>query len=268
VGEPCAADGVGTRCVESAYCEPNGSAPNAGVCRAFCDLRTENPNDLLRCETDEICDPIGPSIPGPTGEEVFSFGRCAVPCSGEGYADTANCPANLQTCRPGDPRICEASGDNAVGTACGSVISNECAPGLTCVNGLNLGVAGQEALAMPGTCRTLCDPFAATSGCAANEACVVDWLFLSTDAGYCEPLGQPAPTPDAYGDCATPNTACGDRAFCIQFTGQTVETWATTAQQEAHAPRRSATPTRVRTSASSSASTHFASRTNNHLVLR
>jgi hypothetical protein len=63
----------------------------------------------------------------------------------------------------------------------------------------------------------LCDPFG--DDCAADEHCVADLLNPTLGYGFCLERGQAQPTTQPFGACETPDTACADRGFCVEFVG-------------------------------------------------
>lgn len=202
VGEACDPQADSVDCVEGAFCEAAGDG-TAGVCRAYCDLREGDTNSLLACSGTEVCQPV-----------LDELGVCGEPCDPTGFTDTA-CPAGLQTCLPADVPICSQSGAVANGEACDDIFSNTCAPGSLCTNIVNVGTGTNEDLDAPAQCRMLCDPFG--DDCAADEHCVADALNPTLGYGFCLERGQAQPTTQPFGACETPDTACADRGFCVQF---------------------------------------------------
>ncbi len=206
-----ACDPEATDCAEGTYCRAFGDG--TGICVSRCEVMNGT-NNTLACEAGETCQPVG--------DDTFNFGRCGIECTPNNSAD-ASCPANLQNCIADDDDMtasyCEASGMTAVGQACESPAApNACVAGSSCVNGVNFGLAGSDALTMAGTCNSFCDPFDNAS-CPAGQACSVDIFVLSLSTGSCFDAGTNTAPTEVFGACPEIGKACGNRGICLNDNG-------------------------------------------------
>lgn len=227
-GDECAQN---EDCVDGLYCDMKGDG--TGQCRSYCQPN-EQTNDVLGCESDEICIAM---------DGYDNLGECRLPCDPGADGTDADCPENQRNCVGfGDNAYCSASGDIAHGEDCGSPTVQNCAPGMVCAKS---GTTLQEVLAEPftsldegevATCRMTCEPFLGTardSGCPDGYACSpVTPDGASRTSGHCVPamdvtVGslQACPT-DEIGSMCDENSFCirdqasecaPEQSICIQF---------------------------------------------------
>ena len=149
------------------------------------------------------------------------MGRCGFECTPNGYVDDA-CPDNLKNCvaPAGEQAYCESAGDGAPGDSCPSILkANTCAPGSICTDDMTYLIGGNDQLEEPGLCSAYCDPFGDDSECRDGTVCALNFLFVdSLEVGTCMPEGANTAVTEAFGDCAEPNKACGQRGLCIEDT--------------------------------------------------
>ena len=161
------------------------SAGGKGYCRAKCDEAFA----ASSCSTGHYCRELG---------------AAALVCLPAACQADVDCPNAGGTCLnfDNDYGLCLTTGNLAVGASC-DTSRNDCVQGAVCTK--------LDAAAPQGTCRRLCDPWAATTGCGVGERCA---HLASSREGICtsdlDAMGR-AP----FDQCTTPGAVCDDATRCL-----------------------------------------------------
>jgi len=234
-GKTCSATTCACEAITSDDCQSVDQVCDPALAQSAAWVCVDDGNGSGACRVS--CTTAGGTDTCPTGSlcitEVGDAGYCeGSQCSGF-FAD--DCTGTDEKCIPvgNGTNFCYPNGLGAVDTACTGL--TDCGAGLLCVGGF-CTAADCSALtnAQPctgtdeqcsgwtigdepadlGTCIFVCDPWAASSGCAANEVCFPDMYTVGD--GQCTPA-TPANTAQLGATCDnnTPATTCADGLLCI-----------------------------------------------------
>lgn len=199
---PCEAGGV---------CTPGGCTYGSCVTEGqMCDASMTDQGDFLclvdqrgsaRCYT-KCTESYAPAecadaqrcLPGVQSNPSLLF------CVDSGCSTNAECNGGTCLRFENNYGVCEPGGAVAKGGVCNTATDTWCQQGLVCntPNGSTTGV-----------CEQLCDPWAASTGCAANEHCSV----YTSRSGVCTTELDSTGT-QPFEQCSTPGAYCDDATFC------------------------------------------------------